>query len=331
MTMTQRRKTLPLLAIVAGLVVAGLIGWGFWRASRSAPEVFQGQMEAKETDIAAKIPGRIAEVLVREGDRIAAGAPILRMASPEVDAKLAQATAAQQAAQAVAKKAEAGARPQEIEMARMQWQRAETAAELARKSFDRVEGLARDGLVAAQKRDEAEANWKASRDAAVAARAQYDLARQGARGEDKAAAEAQARQVAGVVAEAQAAKAETELRSPVVGEVAKVLARAGELVPQGVAAVTVVDLADQWVVLNVREDRLSRFAVGQEFDARLPALGPQSATARFKVTYSAPLPDFATWRATRAGAGFDVRTFEVRARPLQPIAGARPGMSVLVD
>ncbi len=330
MTMTQRRKTLP-LAIVAGLVVAGLIGWGFWRASRSAPEVFQGQMEAKETDIAAKIPGRIAEVLVREGDRIAAGAPILRMASPEVDAKLAQATAAQQAAQAVAKKAEAGARPQEIEMARMQWQRAETAAELARKSFDRVEGLARDGLVAAQKRDEAEANWKASRDAAVAARAQYDLARQGARGEDRAAAEAQARQVAGVVAEAQAAKAETELRSPVAGEVAKVLARAGELVPQGVAAVTVVDLADQWVVLNVREDRLSRFAVGQEFDARLPALGPQSATARFKVTYSAPLPDFATWRATRAGAGFDVRTFEVRARPLQPIAGARPGMSVLVD
>lgn len=330
MTMTQRRKTLP-LAFVAGLVVLGLIGWGFWRASRPAPEVFQGQMEAKETDIAAKIPGRIAEVMVREGDRIAAGAPILRMASPEVDAKLAQATAAQQAAQAVAKKAENGARPQEIEMARMQWQRAETAAELARKSFDRVDGLARDGLVPAQKRDEAEANWKASRDAAIAARAQYDLARQGARGEDKAAAEAQARQVAGVVAEAQAAKAETELRSPVAGEVAKVLARAGELVPQGVAAVTVVDLADQWVVLNVREDRLSRFAVGQEFDARLPALGPQSATARFKVTYSAPLPDFATWRATRAGAGFDVRTFEVRARPLQPIAGARPGMSVLVD
>ncbi|MBO9643094.1 MAG: efflux RND transporter periplasmic adaptor subunit [Pseudacidovorax sp.] len=317
--MSDRRKTLPLLAIVAGLVVVGLIGWGFWRASRPAPEVFQGQMEAKETDIAAKIPGRIAEVMVREGDRIEAGAPILRMASPEVDAKLAQATAAQQAAQAVAKKAENGARPQEIEMARMQWQRAETAAELARKSFARVDGLAREGLVAAQKRDEAEANWKASRDAAIAARAQYDLARQGARGEDKAAAEAQA------------AKAETELRSPVAGEVAKVLARAGELVPQGVAAVTVVDLADQWVVLNVREDRLSRFAVGQEFEARLPALGPQAATARFKVTYSAPLPDFATWRATRAGAGFDVRTFEVRAKPLQPIAGARPGMSVLVD
>ncbi|MFS2055090.1 efflux RND transporter periplasmic adaptor subunit, partial [Variovorax sp. CT11-76] len=137
--------------------------------------------------------------------------------------------------------------------------------------------------------------------------------------------------VAGVVAEAEAAKAETELRSPVAGEVAKVLAKVGELSPQGVAVVTVVDLADQWVVLNVREDRLPRFAMGSEFEARLPALAEDRRTARFKVYYSGVLPDFATWRATRAGAGFDVRTFEVRARPLQPIEGARPGMSVLVD
>src|SRR5690606_23675464 len=141
---------------------------------------------------------------------------------------------------------------QEIEMARLQWQRAQTAAELARTSFQRVDKLFREGLVAAQKRDEAAANHKASRDQALAARAQYDLARAGARPEDQAAAAAQARQVGGVVAEAEAARAETELQSPVAGEVAKVLAKVGELSPQGVAVVTVVDLADQWVVLNVR-------------------------------------------------------------------------------
>lgn len=327
---SPRRRGATVLALAAGLAVLALIGWGLWQASRPVPVPIQGQMEARETDIAAKIPGRVAEVLVREGDPIQPGGLILRLDAPEVQAKLAQATAAQQAAQAVARKAESGARPQEIEMARMQWQRAETAAELARTSWRRVEGLAREGLVAEQKRDEAEANWKASRDAALAARAQYDMARQGARPEDRAAAEAQARQVAGAVAEVEAAKAETELRSPVAGEVAKVLARAGELVPQGVAAITVVDLSDQWVVLNVREDVLARFALGSEFDARLPALG-DAGRARFKVRYSAPLPDFATWRATRGGAGFDVRTFEVHAHPLQPIANARPGMSVLVE
>lgn len=316
------------LALMAGAVLAAL-GYGFWRAAQPAPVSFQGQMEARETDVAPKITARIAEVLVREGDKVQPGTPLLRLDSPEVAAKLAQATAAQQAAQAVASKAAHGARPQEIEMARLNWQRAQAAAELAEKSFRRVEGLARDGLVAAQKRDEAEANHKAARDQALAARAQYDLARAGAREEDKTAAAAQARQVAGVVAEVQAAQAETSLPSPVAGEVAKVLARPGELSPQGVAVVTVVDLQDQWVVLNVREDQLARFAIGSEFEATLPALAGR--TVRFKVYMSSVLPDFATWRATRAGQGFDVRTFEVRARPLAPVDGARPGMSVLLN
>ena len=212
------------LALMAGAALAAL-GYGFWRAAQPAPVSFQGQMEARETDVAPKITARIAEVLVREGDKVQPGTPLLRLDSPEVAAKLAQATAAQQAAQAVASKAAHGARPQEIEMARLNWQRAQAAAELAEKSFRRVEGLARDGLVAAQKRDEAEANHKAARDQALAARAQYDLARAGAREEDKTAAAAQARQVAGVVAEVQAAQAETSLPSPVAGEVAKVLAQ----------------------------------------------------------------------------------------------------------
>lgn len=318
---------------VAAAAVLGFLGYGLWRAAQPAPEVFQGQMEARETDIASKVSGRIAQVLVKEGDVVQAGALLMRMDSPEVNAKLAQATAAQEAAQAASAKAEHGARPQEIEMARLNWQRAVASAELADISFQRVDSLAKDGLVAAQKRDEAQANFKASRDAATAARAQYDLARAGARSEDKAAAQAQARQVGGVVAEVEAAKAETELKSPVAGEIAKVLAKVGELSPQGVAVVSVVDLKDQWVVLNVREDRLQRFAMGAEFDATLPALAKPGETrvVRFKVYYSAALPDFATWRATRGGQGFDARTFEVRARPLTAIAGARPGMSVLVQ
>ena len=324
----MQKKNAAALGALAVAVLA-FIGYGLWRASQPPPDVFQGQMEARETDVAPKVTARIAQVLVKEGDVIAASALLVRTDSPEVAAKLAQATAAQQAAQAVADKARNGARPQEVEMARLQWQRAQAGAELARASFQRVDNLFREGLVAAQKRDEAAANDKASRDQALAAKAQYDMARAGARPEDLAAAIAQAHQVGGVVAEVEAAQAETELKSPGAGEVAKVLAKVGELSPQGVAVVTVVDLSDQWVVLNVREDRLQRFAMGSEFDASLPALGGQSA--RFKVSYVAVLPDFATWRATRAGQGFDVRTFEVRARPLQAIAGARPGMSVLVQ
>ncbi|HEX5698065.1 MAG TPA: efflux RND transporter periplasmic adaptor subunit [Rhodoferax sp.] len=326
------KKTSSAQPLVWGVVVVALVallGYGVWRASQPAPEVFQGQMEATETDIAPKVTARIAQVLVKEGEKVVVGGTLMRTDSPEVAAKLAQATAAQQAAQALADKANNGARPQELEMARLQWQRAQAAAELAESSFRRIDGLAKEGLVAEQKGDEARTNFTTSRDQALAARAQYDLARAGARPEDQAAANAQARQVAGVVAEVQAAQSETELKSPVAGEVAKVLAKVGELSVQGVAVVTVVDLKDQWVVLNVREDRLQRFAKDAEFDAVLPALSNKKV--RFKVFYSAVMPDFATWRATRAGQGFDVRTFEVKARPLAVIDGARPGMSVLVQ
>ncbi|MEZ7829708.1 MAG: efflux RND transporter periplasmic adaptor subunit [Brachymonas denitrificans] len=326
MQKTTLRKTVLALALLA---VAGTIGYGLWRAAVPPAVVLQGQMEAQETDVAPKVAGRIGEVLVREGQQVRSGDALIRMDSPEIEAKVAQAQAARDAASAVARKAANGARPQEVEMARANWQRAQAAADLASKSWQRVDRLAREGLVAAQKRDEAYANFVAARDQATAARAQYDLAVAGARSEDRAAANAQERQVAAVVAEARVAQSEAALSSPVAGEVAKVYAKVGEIAPQGVPVVTVVDLQDQWLVLNVREDRVQRFAIGSQFEGSIPALKQDKVV--FKVTASSVLPDFATWRATRSDQGFDMRTFEIKARPLQPIAGVRPGMSVLVQ
>lgn len=326
MQKTTLRKTVLALALLA---VAGTIGYGLWRAAVPPAVVLQGQMEAQETDVAPKVAGRVGEVLVREGQQVRSGDALIRMDSPEIEAKVAQAQAARDAASAVARKAANGARPQEVEMARANWQRAQAAADLASKSWQRVDRLAREGLVAAQKRDEAYANFVAARDQATAARAQYDLAVAGARSEDRAAANAQERQVAAVVAEARVAQSEAALSSPVAGEVAKVYAKVGEIAPQGVPVVTVVDLQDQWLVLNVREDRVQRFAIGSQFEGSIPALKQDKVV--FKVTASSVLPDFATWRATRSDQGFDMRTFEIKARPLQPIAGVRPGMSVLVQ
>lgn len=326
MQTTTLRKTVLALALLA---VADTIGYGLWRAAAPPPVVLQGQMEAQETDVAPKVAGRIGQVLVQEGQQVRSGDALIRMDSPEIEAKVAQAQAARDAASAVARKAANGARPQEVEMARANWQRAQAAADLASKSWQRVDRLAREGLVAAQKRDEAYANFVAARDQARAARAQYDLALSGARAEDRAAANAQERQVAAVVAEARVAQSEAALASPVAGEVAKVYAKVGEIAPQGVPVVTVVDLNDQWLVLNVREDRVQRFAIGSQFEGSIPALKQDKVT--FKVTASSVLPDFATWRATRSDQGFDMRTFEIKARPLQPVAGVRPGMSVLVQ
>ncbi|MDY7220296.1 efflux RND transporter periplasmic adaptor subunit [Denitrificimonas sp. JX-1] len=327
----MQRKSTFLIAVI-WVVLAVLVGWGLYQASRPVPVVLQGQMDAQTVDIAAKIAGRVKAIYVKEGDQIVVGTPIMQLEDPEIDAKRKQAQGAQDAADAMLQKAEQGARPQEIEMAKHKWQQAQAAAVLGQKTFQRVDKLAQEGLLSQQSRDEAYANYAATRDQAAAAQAQYELARAGARSEDKAAALAQAKQVEGVMDEVGIAEAESHLQSPVAGEVTQVLSKVGGITPQGVPIITVVDLSDQWVVLNVREDYIAQFSLGATFEGTLPALASTELAQpiTFTVYASSVLPDFATWRATRNSSGFDLKTFEVKARPLVPIKGMRPGMSVLV-
>jgi HlyD family secretion protein len=291
-------------------------------------DLVQGEVEAAQVDVSAKLPGRVAEVLVDVGQSVRRGDALARLDSPEVRAKLDQASAARAAAAAQSAKAENGARDEEIRAAKNNWRRAEAAAALAKTTWERLERLSRDGVVPAQRRDEAEANWKAARAAGEAARAAYDMAVIGARREDKAAAAAMVRQAQGAVSEVEAWLAETTLRAPRDGEVSARNVEPGELTSPGYPVVTLVDLEDAWVVFHLREDRLARLKMGDRLLARVPALGRD---IELRVSVISPLGDFATWRSTSASGGFDLKTFEVRARPLAPVDGLRPGMSAVVD
>ena len=187
--------------------------------------------------------------------------------------------------------------------------------------------------MARQKRDEAYAKYLATQDQTEAARLQYDLALEGARSEDKSAANAQVAQVEAKLEEALVAKEEANLKSPIAGVVDNVIVSNGEVIGQGVPILTLVNTDDQWVVLNVTEDHLNRFAIGQQFTGTIPALSASNRpyTKTFTVYASSSLSDFATWRPTNNDDGFDVRTFEIKARPNTADARIRSGMSVLVD
>ncbi|AKJ32095.1 membrane protein [Caldimonas brevitalea] len=302
-----------------------MLAWGLWKAFAPQSLPLQGQIEAQEVHVSAKIPGRVGQLHVQLGQQLKAGDLVFELDSPEVQAKVVQARAAQEAAQAVAAKADAGARPEEIEMARSNWERAGTGARLARTTYQRVQAMYDEGVLARQKRDEAEAQWRAAEQQEQAARAQYVLARKGARREDQQAANAQVRQVAGVVTEAEVGLAETHIKAPVGGEVSKIQIQPGELAPQGFPVVTLVNLSDLWAVLQVREDEMAAYAMGSVHSAEVPAL---KTRVSFKVSSISALPDFATWRAARPG-GTDLRTFEVRLRPTAHAAALRPGMSVV--
>ena len=313
------------LAALLGIIVLIFVAWGLYQAFLPQRLPLQGQMDAQEVNVSSKVAGRVGQVNVKLGDTVSQGQLLFQLTSPEVDAKVAQATAAAQAADAVAQKAQAGARPEEVRAAKANWQRAQTGAAIARTTYDRVNNMFAEGVIARQKRDEAEAQWRAAEQQAQAARAQYDMANAGARPEDKNAANAQARQVGAVLTEAQVALAETKIAAPVAGQVSKIQIQPGELAPQGFPVMTLVNLADAWAVLQVREDEMAAFAMGSTHTANVPALKQQLT---FKVSSVAVMPDFATWRAARPG-GTDLRTFEIRLRPAIRVEGLRPGMSVV--
>lgn len=316
------------LAIIAAAVIL-LLAIGLWLAYRPVPDQVQGMVDAHEVRITSKVTGRIATFHVDEGAAVSAGQLLYTIASPEVAARSQQAGGALASAEAMASKANNGARPEDIRAAEAQWRRAEAAAALARTTYDRSQRLYEDGVLAGQKRDEARTNAIASSEAAKAARAQYDQALAGARREDKAAATGQVRQARGAVAEVDAAAAETRVTAPMAGEIGRRLAQPGELVPQGFPVFMLTDVAHPWVTLTLREDQLGGLERGSELDGTIPALGDRRA--RFRVTYLAPAGDFATWRATRQSSGFDIKSFEVRVAPIAPVRGLRPGMTVLFD
>lgn len=317
------------------LIVLGTIAYGLYKSNaHSEPEVItlQGQMQMQQTSIAAKVPGRIAQIMVTEGDTVTAGQQLVEMDSPEINAKINQARAGKQIAQSQLDKAENGVRPQEIAQAKAAWQANKAASDLAENTYQRVNRLYEEGLMARQKRDEAYAQYLATQDQTEAARLQYDLALEGARTEDKSAATAQVAQVDAKLDEALVAKEEANLRSPIAGIVDNVIVSAGEVIGQGVPLLTLVDTNDQWVVLNVTESYLNQFAIGQTFTGTIPALSSADKpyTKQFTVYATSTLSDFATWRPTNNDDGFDVRTFEVKARPSEPDARIRSGMSVVV-
>jgi len=314
---------LTLLLVIAGVSLVG------WAVIKPGPIMLQGQAEANEVRVSGKVPGRIDKFLVSEGRTVKKGDTLVLLNSPELNAKLMQANSAEDAASAQNQKANKGARAEQIAGAYELWQKAEVGVKLAEKTYNRVQNMFTEGLVSAQKRDEADANFQASVATSKAAKSQYDMAINGAETEDKLAALAMVNRAKGAVSEVESYISETMLVSPIDGEVSDIFPKQGELIGSGAPIMNIVDLNDVWVVFNIREDLLPKISLGKEFEATVPALG--NKTIKLKVNYIKSMASYATFKATKTNGGFDVKSFEVRAKPITIIEGLRPGMSLMVD
>jgi len=325
----KKRYSGMLLVFLALLMVIALVSIIGWIVLKPEAIILQGQAEANEVRVSGKVPGRIEKFMVSEGMTVNKGDTLVLINSPELMAKLMQATSARDAASAQNQKANKGARAEQIAGAYELWQKAEVGVKLAEKTYNRVQNMFIEGVMPAQKRDEAEANYQASVATSKAAKSQYDMALNGAEEEDKLGALALVNRAKGAVSEVESYLSETTLVSPIDGEVSDIFPKQGELVGSGAPIMNIVDLNDTWVVFNIREDLLSKIKIGKEFQAVVPALG--NKTVRLKVTYIKSMASYATFKATKTNGGFDVKTFEVRAKPIEAFEGLRPGMSLMVD
>ena len=316
-----------LLAIIgfsAVVIIVGVIG--FFAFTRE-PEVIQGQVEVGEYRVSSKVPGRILEIRVKEGDFVKVGDTLAVLDAPEVRAKMQQAQSAENAAAAMELMAKNGAREEQIRGAYNLLQQATAGYEIAEKSYNRVQRLFDEGVMSAQKRDEAYASYKAMEAQMKAAQSQYDMARNGARHEDKMAAAAQVGRARGAVSEVSSYIRETVQIAQAEGEVMDIYPKQGELVGTGSPIMTIAIMKDLWGTFNVREDQLNGLAMGKTFTAFVPAFNKD---IQMKVYYMKDQGSYATWKATKANGQYDLKTFEVKARPVEKMDGLRPGMSLVI-
>ena len=320
----EKSILLAIAGFTAVVVTAGLIG--YFTLGKSE-DVIQGEVEVSEYRVSSKVPGRILELRVKEGDYVNAGDTLAILDAPEVRAKMTQAQSAENAASAMDEMANNGARKEQVRAAYALLQQAKAGLDIAQKSYNRVQHLFDEGVMSAQKRDEAFANYKALEAQVKAAQSQYDMAVNGARMEEKKAAAAQVGRAKGAVDEVNSYIHETMQTAQMAGEVSDVFPKVGELVGTGSPIMSISLMNDMWGTFNIREDQLNGITVGSTITAFVPAF---NKNIRMKVYYIKDQGSYAVWKATKSNGQYDLKTFEVKARPIDKIEGLRPGMSLII-
>lgn len=290
--------------------------------------VLQGQIEAEEYNISGLLPGRIENIYVKKGQYVEKGDTLIHVISKEVIAEYEAQKSLENAATLQSEKIDSGSRKELVSIAKELWDGTKADLNLAKTTYERISALYEDSIVSLQRRDEVEAIYKSALAAERAAYYQYKLAVDGAQEQDKASAKAMAKAAQSNTEVVNALLKDSKLTSPISGQVATIALNEGELSSIGTSLITIIDIGNPYLILNVREDLLINFKIGNDILCDIPALGLKDVP--FIINYISPLGSFATWKATKDTGGYDLRTFEIQAIPKYKVNDLRPGMSVLI-
>ena len=325
-TDSKSSATIKMVGIIILILLLGLIGFGLWKSYQPKEVELQGRVEAETVHVSSKVPSRIEEIYIHDGQKVIKGQPLVRLFSPEVEAKKQQALASLQSALALQATAERGSQQENIDSLYANWQAMKAQQDLAQTTYQRGANLFKEGVISRQRRDEMHAAAQSAAQMTEAAYQQYARAKRGSTPEQKSSADAQVEIAKAAVAEANALEAETKLVSPINGTVSKTYGKVSELVAMGVPVVSIIQEDELWVSLNIREDQYAQVYQAKSVEGFIPALNKK---ALFKIKKIDAEGEFATIKTTRQTGGYDIRSFKIQLTPAQPIADLKVGMSVL--
>ncbi len=320
---TPRSSRIP--SIIVAIVIAAVATLSIYYLVRGEPLLVQGEVDATRYDIAARVDGRVGEVAVVRGQNIEANAVLVRIDNPETLAKHEQAVAAKLVADAQLANIIVGTRPEVIAARKAALGRAQAALLLAQQSYQRVRQLAAQGNAPQARLDQATDALHQSERALDQAKSAFEQAVNGYTREERQIAAANVGKALADIKAVEAIIDQMVVNAPVPSQVYQRNVEPGEFVSPGVPLVTLIDLNDLWIHFDLREDLVKTLKVGDHFDVRVPALGGRSITVEVKLI--ATKGEYASWRATRATGDFDLRTFSIRAYPIEKVPELRPGMS----
>jgi HlyD family secretion protein len=308
-------------------VVVAAFGVMLWLATRPPPLTIQGEVSADRVDISPRVAARIVTLKADVGDTVDRGTVIAELESPQLVAARFAAQAALAVARADLDRINS-TRPETIAARQADLDAAKADETLGQATFDRQTELARTGNAPQARIDEVTRNLQLTIRKRESAEAALQLATEGASKQERALAAAQVKQAEAALNQRDVDVAEFTIRSPISGQVTTRIAALGENFSAGAPLFSMIDMNNLWFTFNLREDLLGGLKIGDKFDVTVPALKFQVIPVR--VTMINVQGQYAAWRATRATGDFDLRTFEVRALPVQPVDGLRPGMSAVV-
>ncbi|RDJ27835.1 HlyD family efflux transporter periplasmic adaptor subunit [Bosea caraganae] len=324
----SQRQITP-AAVIVILSVAAIIGLSLWYVAQPQPLLVQGETDATRIDIAARVDGRLSQRPASRGDNVVAGQILVAIENPQLLTKLKEAEAARAVALADFARVQVGTRPEVIAARKAALAAGEASVTLSQQTYDRVKQLAERDFASTQRLDEATASLDVAQRSAEQAKLAYQEAVAGYTAEERGVAQANVAKAEAAIATLAAQVAELTVKAPAAAQVYQVGAEPGEYVSPGVPLLSLVDLSDVWMRFDLREDLVKGLKPGDRFEVKVPALDDRPVTVAVRTI--ATRGEYAGWRATRATGDFDLRTFEVRAYPIAPLPGLRPGMSVYFD